>query len=202
MKKHIVLIVAIAILSVMGLQVQAQQDTPVSAEKLNRLLISPFSIFDGTLALSYERLLPFGDALRITPIVILSNGFLRGGTRSGVGIDVGYKLQSLAGLPNVYVAPYFMYKQLERAVVHADDIVFGASTSIPLTSSTITVYGVGVDAGVNYIIGWFITDFTLGFGMRYPVLSNKRFESLARFQSNDDYKGIMPRIKITIGLMF
>ncbi len=151
--------------------------------------------------LSYERILPFNTALRITPFVVLGTGVFREGYRSGFGVDVGYKIffQNVRreGKAHLYVGPYFMFKQLDRTIT-VGSIWGGRNTS----TFTIDVYGMGVDVGFKYIYGYLVIDCTIGAGMRYPILSNRSYSSGFLLASSDDYKGIIPRVQCSMGIAF
>jgi len=196
--KHSILL-TLALLSMISLHAQYQDEEAIKPVVYrNQMLIAPFYFFDETLMFSYERIFPSNGALRITPSVTLSN--VENDTRlsrEGFGLDMGYKAfivdkSKRSTVFNVYIGPYVMYKHVSNS--RRD---FASPSSIK--KETMNVLSGGFDAGIKLTVGRFVLDFTLGGGIRYPQLENPETVSVTSY-FDDEYKGIVPRINLFVGV--
>jgi len=191
-----IIIVAIALLGVMGLR--AQPDDYPARMNRNQFLFSPIYLFDATFFVSYEHLFRNNSALRISPSITISNSdnsIFQNNFRSreGFGVDAGYKIflyEKPHRNANLYMGPYFMYKYMK--IVHMgypDDV-----------ADIYKIWGVGIDTGVKFTMGRFVMDITIGGGVRYPLLNDDPNVPLADDILDINYKGIAPRINFCLGV--
>ena len=189
---------ALILIGMISVQAQNVETTRQNFHQ-NQFLFSPFHFFDGTFMLSYERMMPNGNAaLRITPSITLSNVQQFGWWgdedrrigRQGFGLDVGYKFFLLNNPRrfNFYVGPYAMFRQINNRFRY-------------LPTERIDVLGMGVDAGMKMTFGRFVMDFTLGGGLRYAMFEGSENHSTPDI-FDDKYRGIMPRANFVLGILF
>ena len=165
-------------------------------------MMNPFYFFDGTFMLTYERLFPTGS-LRITPSITLQN--VNNGNfdqREGWGLDFGYKFfLSPPKRVNLYMGPYALYRKLSVGGNHYIDD--NGYAGYRYRTDVYDILGLGVDAGIKFIIGGrIVIDLSLGGGVRYPYLNGKTFNSTANDIFDVDYKGVVPRGNFSIGIAF
>jgi len=165
----------------------------------NHILFSPLYFFNGTFMLTYERLFPSGS-LRISPSVKLQHiDDYRFTQKEGLGIDLGYKffLTKRPFRVNFYLGPYALYKSVKvKKAVDKHSSIKTYNTDI------YDVVGLGVDTGVKFIFGRFTMDVMAGGGIRYAYLNGRSFDSSYALWYDVDYKGIVPRINLSLGAAF
>lgn len=190
------ILTALALLGLISLQAQNLK-LPQSTTYRNQILVSPPYLIENTFMVSYERIFPTKGALRITPSVTLSNveNDIWDEQREGAKIDIGYKAFLIEKGEvvkfNLYLGPYVMYKYLMSSV--------GIADSEGYSSKEYNIFGAGVDAGIKLTVARFVMDFTLGGGVRYPLDTHGE---TATSIFSDNYKGIVPRANLSLGIAF
>ena len=166
----------------------------------NHILFSPLYFFDGTFMLTYERLFRTGS-IRITPSFKMQH--LDDKDQSeGWGVDVGYKffLKSRPNVPNFYVGPYALYKNIKLKVPYFYEDGMGTFTRYDI--DTYNIMSAGVDTGIKFIFGRFTLDMSIGGGFRYAFIDGYTFENAGSEWKDIGYKGIVPRGNVSVGFTF
>ncbi|MCL2727564.1 MAG: DUF3575 domain-containing protein [Bacteroidales bacterium] len=201
MKSKITLaIVASLFMGTLAAQTSNAENQLSTNYKPNHLLFSPFYFVDGTFMLTYERIFA-SSSLRVTPSIKLQNLSDEFYTqREGWGIDVGYKF-FLTQRPKrgiFYLGPYALYKNIN--VKESGKSL--ESSFVQDISDTYNIMGLGVDTGVKFIFGRFTMDISIGGGIRYAFIDGYTFKNSGSDWYDVDYKGIVPRGNLSVGIAF